>query len=462
MENCRAPLLLAAALAALLILSGCVRNTQPITASPIAPVTGQTIDYQVGEINVHRFPNRLTMIHRQNQTNQIVAVTCLIRPGAAQDPDDKIGQSRLMMRTLTKGTKNRTSDEIAEELEDLGASLNTSDTYDYVAVSLKCVRSDLDKTLDIFADVIRHPTFPQEELDAEKTRQLAEIRIREDRSPSAVMTRFRGQLFGAYPYGRPLEGQPEIVSALTQRDVGTLHEQVVRPENMVISLVGDVDEEEARMLIDKYFGDMADSGSQRVDARKSFAPSGSRFEFVRDVEQGFVALGHVTCPIDDEDAPTVEVASAVLGRGMSSRLFSELRDRQSLAYMVGASANEMYTAGYFVSYIATSPQTVDKALNGLWEQIELLRYEPVTDEELDRARTYLIGGYLRGHETNSQQAYHLANWQLAGMGVAYDEIYPDRIRAVTSRDVMRVANKYFLDPTVVILRPMGKKSPASE
>jgi predicted Zn-dependent peptidase len=267
------------------------------------------------------------------------------------------------------------------------------------------------------------------------------------------MKRFRAQLFGSHPYARQPGGEPETVAALTQIDLVAAHRLAFRPENMVVSIVGDISLEDARTLVASAFGDMEASGEPVLEARRSFAPSASRTEFERDVEQGIVVLGTRGCSHSDPDSAALDVATAILGQGMSSRLFTELRDKQGLAYMVGAQSNEMHLAGFVLTYIGTSPATVDRALDGLWEQMSLMREEPVTTEELERAIAYLVGGYLRDHESNSRQAYYLGFWEACGLGAEYDTRYPELVRAVTVRDVMKVANKYFNDPTVVVLRP---------
>ena len=435
-----------------ILAAGCSLFRAAPAPAPIA-ITSTTT--QSGDVTVTTLSNGITLLHKSNPSNAIVAVRVLSRWGAVNDPDEKIGRAHLMMRLLEKGTSHRDADEISDTLEGLGASVNTSDNYDTVGASLRCVRADLKRAFEVFSDVLLNPTFPIEEIDAEKQRVLAEIRMRDDRTPLATMKRFRSALFAPHPYGRPLEGEPETVMKLGQIDLAEAHEAAMAPENLIVAVVGDISAEDARELIEEHFGHLPRGATSRTEARKSFAPRATREEFSRDVEQGFVVLGHTTGPATDPDSAALDVATAILGQGMSSRLFTELRDKRSLAYMVGASTAEYQHGGMFLSYIGTSPETVDAAEEGLWEQVRLLRAEPVAEDELERAKNYLAGGYLREHETNAGQARYLAYWQFLGLGPEADDQYTARIRAVTTRDVMRVANKYFTDPTVVILRPLA-------
>lgn len=424
---------------------------------------------------VHQYDNNLTLIHRRNPSNEIVAVTLLARPGAVADPEGKLGRTHLMTRLLSKGTRNRSADEIAEELEGMGVRFAASDSYDYVGAAFQCVKSDLGDALEIFADIIKNANFPLDEMETEKQRIYGEIRSREDRSPSATIKRFRQALLGPGPYGNPLEGEPETVAFLTQIDVVTAHQEIFRPENMVISIVGNISADDAKALLEKHFGSMVSTAEAYSETAKSYAPTSSKIDFYRDVDQGFIAMGSTVAPLGDEDSAAIDVATAVLGQGMSARLFRTLRDHRGLAYTVGAFNTQYRRSGFIAVYIGTSPETVsesveqhgdmiglynapgvtpmDWAASALWNEVEVLSREPVSPEELERAKSYLIGGYLRGHEANTQQAQYLAYWHLMGLGVEYDRDYPELLKKVTSRDVMRVANKYFHDPTTVILKP---------
>lgn len=430
---------------------------------------------------IHVFPNTMTLVHRRNPSNRIVSVVCLARPGATGDEALQAGRTHLMMRVLTKGTTSRTSDQIAEALEGMGVRLSAGENHDYASVSMQCVRDDLDEAMKIVADVMRNPVFPIEELRTERQKVLAAMRIRDDQTPSATMKAFRKALFGPGPYGRPVEGEPETVPLLTQTDLIEAHRAHFAPQNMVWCIVGDISFEDAIALVGTHFGDMEPGERPVAVAYASVLPRAGNEERVRDVEQGFVAMGSPTCPVGHADAAALDVAGAILGQGMSARLFRTLRDERGLAYMVGALNTRFRDGGYFGAYIGTSPEAVraslqrsgerdpmlergvltemDWAARALWREVEALALEPVPAEELDRAKAYLIGGYLRAHETNAGQAHYLAYWQLMGLGVDYDARYPEELRAVTSRDIMRVANKYFRNPASAITRPSRAARP---
>ncbi len=402
---------------------------------------------------IHKLENGLTLLHRRVPDSGIIAMSWLSVPGASVDPGDKIGRTHLMMRLLSKGTKSRSADQVSEDLEDIGARISTSASHEYVSAGLQCVRGDLSRAFEILSDVIINPTFPLEEIRLEKRRVLSEIRVRDDRPSGAAMKRLRRQLFEPGPYGRPVDGEPETIETLTQTDLVEAHREVLFPDQMIVSLVGDIPAEEAIRLVEERLGALPASGRPDAEVSQNWRPRAGLDQILRSVEQSFIASGYITCPITHEDAPALDVMAAVLGQGMSSRLFVRLRDEKGLAYGVGAFGANYRHAGYLATWIGTTPERICESLDGISAEIETIRQEPVTQEELDRARAYLIGGYLRDHETNGQKASHLAYWQFAGLGTEHDERYPDLIRDVTTRDVMRVANKYLTDPATVLVRP---------
>jgi predicted Zn-dependent peptidase len=408
---------------------------------------------RIGDVTLHTLENGLTLIHQESRGNSIVGLTALVRSGAAQVMEREAGLHNLMMRVISKGTKRRNSDQIAEELGQLGASLGTSAGYDYSRLSLQCVNEDFADAIDLFADVMLNPTFPLDQVELERRRVLAAIRMSDDQTSALTMKRFRQEVFGTHPYGRPLEGYPETVTNLQPIQLAETHQADFVPSATVLAVVGAISFDQLLPLIERHLGAVGPRREERYEVDKVIAPAGGRVEFTKDSQQGFIALGHLTCAWGHEDLPAVEVATRVLGGGMSSRLFTTLRDQQGLAYAVGASNTSYKNQGVFTAYIGTSPATIDRAEAGLWEQVRRLRDEPVTEEELQRAKNYIAGEYLRGHERNMQRAGHLAYWHVTGKGVAYDKEYLDDINRATTRDVMRVANKYFLDPTTVVLRP---------
>lgn len=450
-------------LAAVVLLAACV--PEPTRPRPDArhfrlpAASTRSFD----NVTVHTFENGLTLIHQQNTSNRIVGATVYIRFGAADDSDNQAGLTNLMARVLTKGTTTRTSDDIGEELGRLGASVSASAGQDFIKVSMQCINDDFAPTLAIAADVMKNPVFPVEELETERRKVLAGIRMTEDQPGALASRRFRRELFGTHPYGRPVEGEPATVASMQTPDLMARHRAVFVPSNMVFAVVGNVGFEETRRLVATHFGYSSPPREERYKVNKIIAPNSNQVTIEKDTEQAFIVMGHLICPAGHPDEPALEVAAAILGSGMSSRLFRELRDKRGLAYAIGASTTFLQDQGVMAVYMGTAPSNIPPdpqsprytgARGGIWAEIEKLQTSPASDDEIERAKNYIAGEYVREHERNASRAGYLAYWYITGRGVEYDTRYLDDIRAVTARDIMRVANKYFLDPTVVVVGPV--------
>lgn len=416
----------------------------------------------MNDVTVHTFPSGLTLVHRRNTANSIVGMVLFVQTGSSEESEDKAGLTNLMMRVLPKGTRNRSADDISEQLGLLGASLVPAAGKDFSTISVQCIRDETDACMDILADVLFNPTFPQEEVELEKKKILAGIRMGEDQNTVVASKRFMKEVFGRHPYGVPTEGLAETIPGLLPIELHDKHRGVFVPSNMILSIVGNIEFEEALEIVGRHFPPEYTEKERRYLVDKVIAPAASRSVVIKETEQAFVVLGTLTCPAGHPDEPAVEVASTILGAGMSSRLFTELRDKRGLAYSVGASSNHYKFQGYMMVHMGTNPANLfdgkdklgrEDAERSMWIEVQNLRHTPVSEDELDRAKNYIAGEYLRHHERNLQQARYLGYWHLTGRGVDYDQRYLEEIRSVTSRDVMKIANKYFLDPTTVVVTP---------
>lgn len=447
----------------LIWLAGCLPfagQAPPSTADPYARslfLLPEESTKTNGTVTMHVFENGLTMLHERRTSNETVALVAVVRGGAAFEPDDKTGLTGLMMGALPKGTTSRDADAISEHFAGLGAALQPGSSMDYSLLSMKTLAKDLGAALPVFADVLLNPAFPVDEVEIERRKLLAAIRMNEDHTPSVALRRFNRELFGTHPYGRDPMGTAETVAALQTWDLYAQHRALFVPSNMTVGVSGNISFEEARDLIRASLGEPGPERHVTYEVDKVIAPGASRSVVTRPGNQGFVVMGHLTAPLGHEDSAAVQVASTILGTGMSSRLFAELRDRQGLAYAVAAANRAHRHKGMLMAYIGTAKANLERAEEGLWGQIRLLRETPVTPEELDRARNSLRGSYLRSKENNASRARNLAVHHTLGLGADYMDRLQEEIQAVTSRDIMRVANKYFLEPTTVIIEPLDRR-----
>lgn len=402
---------------------------------------------------MHRLDNGMLVIFKHVTTNNILAMNCFISIGSLYENSRENGMTNFVQEVILKGTKNRSAVEIARDMEAIGGLLGTDATYDFAEVSTVTTADDLDTALDVMSDILLHPTFPPEEVEKERQIILAHINLQEDDKFSYTYKNFKAVLYEGHPYAYPVEGTPKTVKAITRDALQEFHTRYWVPSNMILTVVGNVDEKKLLKKLNAALGKKPTPTPDKFLTSKKYITRHKSATLKKKVEQGFIIAGYVTVSIDSSDYPALKVASAILGEGMSSRLFLRLRDAQGLAYNVGCAMPTRRRHSHIFAWIGTQPETIETARDNLIKEFQLLAKEPVSDDELERAKNYLIGKFLIDHQTNLRQAWYLGWYQLMGVGYDFDKRYPELIRQVTKQDVLRVTRTYFTKPTVVVLRP---------
>jgi len=406
-----------------------------------------------GEVNMFQLSNGLKVIYKNNPSNNILAVECFIDVNAAHEDPSKRGVRNLIQRLLLKGTKKRSAFEIAAGMESIGGDIETSAKMDYALVSAISTVDDIDVTFDYLSDVIFNPVFPKYEFEKERANVLAGIRRAEDDKFSFTYKHFLESMYPGHPYEFRAEGTEETVSSITRKDIQEFYKTHYAPEVMTLAIVGNVEEELLQQKVRKWFGQYRRKAHIRIETSKSVRAKRRTKTISKDVEQGFIIAGYLTVPVNDAHYPAIKVASAILGRGMSSRLFTRVRDEKGLAYSLGSAFPSSRLQSHVFSYIGTHPEMLDASLQAVLREYELLAEKPVTKKELERAKNYLIGSFLIDHQTNAQQAWYLGWYETIGLGYEFDQKFPDIIKEVTVKDVAKVCRGYFRHPVIVILEP---------
>lgn len=401
-----------------------------------------------------RLDNGLTVLVERQAQLPIVAVAAYLPCGSGEETPATNGRTHLMQQMLLKGAAGRSAEVISAELESLGSHLRPFAGRDVSGLALSTLRENLGRTLPIFRDLIRRPEFPDEALAREKERLLSDLAALRDNTLHFTMQQFTRALFGEHPYGLPVMGSVDAVPGLDRDQMRDWHARHYVPEQMVLSVVGDVTPDEGRAMIEQHFGEMpAGPGPARVPEVRPVAEP-RRVTLQKEVAQSVIVLG---CPGPSEASPdrhALDVLMAVLS-GMGNRLFSELRDRQHLCYFTGAFASTFRRGGAVGAYIGTRPENEQKAIDGLLAELRKATGAPPTDDELVRAKNTIAGGYVIDLQRRAARASLLAQEEASGLG--YEEAlgYLDRIRAVTPDEVQAVAARYFqLDRiTLAVLKP---------
>ena len=397
-------------------------------------------------------PNGLVVLHSESHTLPIVMVTLIVKAGQLHEAEEKAGTANLVAELLTEGTKNRASKDVSEQIDFIGASLDASAGADFTSITLSVLKKDLHKGFEIFTDVLMNPTFPENEIVRVKDRIKGFLKQQEE-DPSFLAERaFKREVFGNHPYGRLTEGSPATLDLIKREDLIRFHADYFLPNNSILSVSGDLAPDELTALLTEYLRAWK---MRALPAKSAIVLDDKRMKKVikidRDLTQANIVLGHIGISRENPDYYAVSVMNYILGGGgFSSRLMQSIRDSMGLAYDVYSFYRPYKESGTFEIGVQTKNESAQIALDEISKQLERIRKEHVSDEELSEAKSYLTGSFSRRLDTNRKIADFLASVEFYNLGDDYVKKYADYINAVTKEDVLRVAQKY-LDPEQYIL-----------
>jgi zinc protease len=406
--------------------------------------------------------NGLTLLVVERHNLPLVTVTIGVNAGVLTEPEEKAGLANLTAGLLTRGTRNRTARQLDEEIEFVGGSIGASGGSDYSTVTLTVLKKDLSLGFELLSDVIINPVFPEEELEKMVKRIKGSLQARED-DPGFVASReFKKAVFGSHPYGRLTEGSKETLDRISRNDLVSFHSSYFRPNNSIMSVVGDITPDEVNELIEKYFSEWS---AKELDLPSAAKPGDTKKRKTiiidKELTQANIILGHIGISRGDPDYYKVSVMDYILGRGgFASRLMQNIREEKGLAYSIYSVFSADKEAGSFRVSLQTKNGSANTAIAEILKEIERIRTEPVSDTELSDAKSFLTGSFPMRIETSRRIANFLVAVEHYGLGVDYIDKYPSYINGITKEDVLYAARKY-LDPENFVLVVVADKEKAA-
>jgi len=426
-------------------LSGTSINP-PGTLAKVEKPSGES---KAGDIKKFTLSNGLRLLVREDPRLPLIAITAAFRGGLLAESKETNGITSLFAKSLLKGTKSRTGEQIASLIEDVGGNISSDNGNNSFSVSVDVMKPDLALGLDLLADVLTHPSFPDREVALEKQGQLAGIKAEAEQPTSVARNLLRERLFGTHPYALRNAGSAEAVAALTPEMLREFHKEYAVAKNGVISVFGAVNAEEVRKLIEKDFasmepGKLAFEKPPVPEAVSSVPPATANL----DKQQGIVMVGFQSVTVDDPDRPAMEIL-AEASNDLGSRFFNRIREKMGLAYFVGAAQFYGLAPGAFLFYLGTDPKKVESVTHELRDEIALLAKDGLTQEELDRAKKKLLGAEVIRNQSNAALATTTAVDELMGEGFDSFTRRREQIEKISLDDTRRVASKYFQQPSGV-------------
>ena len=387
--------------------------------------------------------DEIPVLVRRKPGAPMASIGIYIVGGAVEEEPEQAGLTLLTARTMLKGTTTRSAAQIAEDSEMLGGSISASAGSDSFGWSISVPTTRLAEALELLGDVILRPTIPDDAFETERTVALSNVAMLRDDMYRYPMRLASSVAFAKHPYGMPAMGTEESLRAITAEQAREWHKSRILESAVVIGIVADADPKEVADIVARELGSLQLQKDPKV-GKPRWPKSVKIAAESRDKAQTAIALAFPAPPRDDE-ARFAASLIATVASGLGGRFFDELRDKQSLAYTVQAAVSERRLAGMFLSYIATSPEKEGVARAGLLAEFAKLRDQLVSDEEMTRAKEYVVGSHAISQESGGAQLGEMLDAWMLGEGLHELLEYDSRIRAVTADQMRDVARKYF-DP----------------
>jgi len=410
-------------------------------ATPPPPAAAKEIHFPSFEQKT--LPNGLRVVVIEQHEQPLVSLRLMMNAGKAYEPAGKAGLAEATASLVTKGTATRNAQQLAETIDFVGGNLGASTGIEAAYATAAVTADQIDLGFDLLSDVVLHPSFPQDELERWRRQALSGLQIDLQNAGYLADNALRKLIFGDYPYGRPTAGTAQSLAGLSREDLASFHQRFWVPGGAILAVVGDVKPADAFARAERAFGGWKKGDVAELPALN--APKSDKPRIVvidkPDAVQTEIRLGQVGIAYRDPDLFTAEVYNVVLGGNPSARLYEEIRRKRGLSYGAASFFQQETQPGFFeVSTFTKTESTVD-ALGLAFEVLHGLQEQPVSDAELNPAKTFITGGFPLDVETAEGIAARVLEAMHFGYGREFLESYDDRISKVGAADIQRFARE---------------------
>ena len=424
------------------------RNNEDIAPAQLISGNSKTSKYKLS--------NGAELLISPNDINDIVAISIYAKGG---EFIEKIpGTANLTASLLLKGTKKYSASELAQTLEDKGIKIEPGIRPDAFTLTVLTTKNELKQTYEILDEIVNNALLSSYELDKVRDEKLNNIKKSRDIPLTLAAENYKNLIYENSPYSNGSIKFEKTFPIIKADDIKSYYDKVFDAKNVVISVNGNVNSQEVINEFGKIFGDKNlpefsyKAHLSEIPALKSVKTS---VKTVKDLKTDWIIIGWQTPGVmNQKEYAALQVIDSLLGTGMSSRLFRNLRDKDGLAYQLGSEYSPNILGGSFIVYIGTNPENLEIAKSKLFEQINILKKEFVGSKELQEAKDKLTGQYLISKETNLDKAATIGWFEISGRGYEFDDEYEKLINSVTESDIIDCANKYFNNNYVIsVVKP---------
>jgi predicted Zn-dependent peptidase len=410
--------------------------------------------HRVREIERTVLANGIRVITERMPHVRSVSAGIWIGTGSREEPDEESGISHFIEHMVFKGTKNRTAEEIARSVDSIGGGLDAFTSKELVSYNVKVLDEHLPEAFDIVTDLVRNPLFDNADIEKEKGVILEELKMEVDNPEYLIHEIFSSGFWKGHPLGRPILGTRRTIRSFDRAKIERYYKKYYAPSNILITAAGNVQHKRMVELVKERFSDLKPRRLAAVKTKpKPKAPL--IFRDKQSLEQLHLYLGVPSIAMTHESRFACYILNAVLGGGMSSRLFQNIREKQGLAYSVYSELAMYRDAGCMLIYAGTSPKSAGKVIESILKEVRAISTDLISEEEMRRTKDHLKGSFVLGLESTSSRMTNLARQELYfGRFFSIDEMLK-QIEAVTAEEVRALAQEFF-DPNKFALAMLGR------
>ncbi len=405
-------------------------------------------------IHRHRLANGITLLVYENFASQAIVIEGVVRAGALGESRATAGLANLTAASLMRGSSKRAFEQIYEDLESVGADLGFSSGFHTTGFAANCLVEDVDLALDILADAIRRPLFPEKAVAQLRGQILTGLQLRADDTQRMARLTFNELLYAGHPYGRSASGYLDSVSPLTRDDLAAFHGRFFGPEGMIITVVGGIGAEAVVEKVTAALGDWQNRDYQPLPAMPDAErPSALRraHAALPDKSQADIVLGLPGPRRAAPDYLDASLMNTILGVfGMMGRIGQSVREEQGLAYYAYSNLRGGLGPSPWTAAAGVAPQNVAQTIASIRQEIRRIQNEPVSAEELADCQAYRTGSLPVSLETNSGLAGVITDMELYNLGLDYLQRFPEEIRSITPQRIQAAAQKYLSADQIAI------------
>ncbi|MCX8092888.1 MAG: insulinase family protein, partial [Candidatus Goldbacteria bacterium] len=398
------------------------------------------------EVQLIEMKNGMKLIHKKQTNTNIVAAKFLFPGGVIYEGSFYNGLykgiTNLMIETMMKGTKKRSAKDIAKRIDELGAVFIPGVSKEYFSWSMEVMNTNFENLIELFSDIIFNPSFEIEEIRKEKEDIINKLSRLKDRPEEYAFKLFNEEFFEWHPYGYYPLGTTYSVKVIPARFLKEWHDKFFVPDNLIVSVVGNVDIDYVKDILEKYLNKWEKSQKIKINLPVKISYSQKTKREKIEKNQSHIIIGFKGPKTNSDDYFTFRVLDTILSGGMDSRLFYEIRDKKNLCYNIFSTFDRFIENGAFKIYAATSPENEEKLEEEIFNVLKDLVKNKVTTKEIKAAKNYINGMYKFGFQDYMAQADSYCMYEFWGLGYKQVDKFLDRINAVKKDDIERIIDKY--------------------